>query len=778
MSIDPNLINTARVGELPIGAVSLTDKIAHEISSELKQATVQELADVIGAYLGTTSGLAFNPITVSDGQTLPTTTSNEWILVGKGTFPNVGGGATITTTEELNALVSNGSTWSVGVEIPVNVELAGIVQTIREGYTQTTPSEDKVFKALQLKADSLTYDNVTNAIGYTPADASNKQNSLATDGTGIKFPTVDAVNLTLTTKADLVGGLVPISQLQNATNVIETQVFAPKEAVFAFHFDGGYINNFTGLLDKAEQLGVKVGIGAIKSLTNGSYGGTNQSANFGYNTDYIDAYKRGHEIYNHGASDSLNLAPGTNVSANVQEYWINDSHKWLESLGINAQIWVTSNGAPITNQTPHLDPKYIPKILEKHSVVLGRTSSIGNDVNGFLGTSYGADTLVNKVGLTRANVEGQSQASINAFIDYCIENKRVAILHAHDSANPLFDVTDFETTVNYIKSKGAKVVTGQEVFASFTNLFSDGATSSKAANAASLQSMTAFNENLLNTTDLTKFTALKQAGIGTYVFTSYGDDRQQGEQFGLAIANPTIINSTLELRQIINRPFNVMDVETICATVEFSSSNIADFGVACKIQFYTGVDGTGTLIKEFSEGATQSLSGIIQTISSKSANLFAYSNVQSLQVIYEIANKTIWTGAKTITLYNPRLNRGSLPSAFIKKRTQGTPNLYEIKTFSGNIKGVGGQLTLSVPVNKAHFIKIEVGVNNTNNDVRGSAICVYNTSELITARAFGGTTGAIYTDFTLRFNNPTQLEIINRVDVGGGDFAVLGVYIY
>jgi len=193
MSIDPNLINTARVGELPIGSVSLTNKIAHEISNELKQATVQELADVIGAYLGTTSGLAFNPITVSDGQTLPNTTSNEWVLVGKGTFPNVGGGATITTTEELNALVSNGSTWSVGVEIPVNVELAGIVQTIREGYTQTTPSEDKVFKALQLKADSLTYDNITAALGFTAENAANKQNSLSTDGTGAKFPTVDAV---------------------------------------------------------------------------------------------------------------------------------------------------------------------------------------------------------------------------------------------------------------------------------------------------------------------------------------------------------------------------------------------------------------------------------------------------------------------------------------------------------------------------------------------------------------------------------------------------------
>lgn len=159
--IDPNLITTVRVGELPSNPISLTDNIPHEIGTELYQATVQELADVIGGYLGSLDGLSFNPTTVSDGQTLPITTKNEWILVGKGTFQNVGGGTSITTTEELNALTSNGVFWSLAVEIPINVELAGITQNIRGGYTQTTPSEDKLFNtfALYTKTTDLPVQN-------------------------------------------------------------------------------------------------------------------------------------------------------------------------------------------------------------------------------------------------------------------------------------------------------------------------------------------------------------------------------------------------------------------------------------------------------------------------------------------------------------------------------------------------------------------------------------------------------------------------------------------
>lgn len=178
--IDPNAITTVRVGELPPEDFNLTDNLPHEIGEELKRGTVQQLADVIGAYLGTTDSLAFNPTTVSDGGTLPSTTSNEWMLVGKGTFLNVGGGADIVTTEELNAITSNGTYWSLAVEIPINVELAGITQNIRSGYTSTTPSEDAIYnrfaEIIGMIPGTQTTDEVVNnsdVSGVTATDALN-----------------------------------------------------------------------------------------------------------------------------------------------------------------------------------------------------------------------------------------------------------------------------------------------------------------------------------------------------------------------------------------------------------------------------------------------------------------------------------------------------------------------------------------------------------------------------------------------------------------------------
>ena len=151
--INPLEITTIRVGQLASAPISLTDNIPHEVGNDLRRATIEELSIFIATYVGTVGGVGFRPVTVTDGQTLPTTTQKEWILVGKGTFYNINGGSTIVTTEELNAIMSDGSTWSLGVEIPIVAELIGIVQTIRESFTTTAPSEDAIFKALALKAN-------------------------------------------------------------------------------------------------------------------------------------------------------------------------------------------------------------------------------------------------------------------------------------------------------------------------------------------------------------------------------------------------------------------------------------------------------------------------------------------------------------------------------------------------------------------------------------------------------------------------------------------------
>jgi len=51
--IDPNLITTVRVGELPANNITLESKISHEIGADLNQATIQSLITFLQPYIGT-----------------------------------------------------------------------------------------------------------------------------------------------------------------------------------------------------------------------------------------------------------------------------------------------------------------------------------------------------------------------------------------------------------------------------------------------------------------------------------------------------------------------------------------------------------------------------------------------------------------------------------------------------------------------------------------------------------------------------------------------------
>lgn len=121
MAIDPTTTTTVRVGELGAAAFNSTDLVPHEVSGVLKKGTLQDLATFIGSIISVDVSVGFRAVQVNDGETLPATDQQEFILVGPGTYPNVGGGATITTTGALNALVSNGVFWFIGVEIPIEV---------------------------------------------------------------------------------------------------------------------------------------------------------------------------------------------------------------------------------------------------------------------------------------------------------------------------------------------------------------------------------------------------------------------------------------------------------------------------------------------------------------------------------------------------------------------------------------------------------------------------------------------------------------------------------
>jgi len=226
--------NTIRVGELPPAPWGMTNLLPKEVAGNLTRGTVQQLADLISDYIGTASSLAFNPTTILDGGTLPDTDSPEWVLVGKGTFYNVNGGATITTTEELNALTSNGTVWDLSVEIPINVELAGIVQSVRSGYTTTAPSEDAVFNAIAQSIPEGTEMLV------------NKQNSLVPDPSGVKYITANAVVNGLDEKQNTlrlytVGGNQTVSNDWNKNTIVFTTsgtITVPDNLSVSFYFNG------------------------------------------------------------------------------------------------------------------------------------------------------------------------------------------------------------------------------------------------------------------------------------------------------------------------------------------------------------------------------------------------------------------------------------------------------------------------------------------------------------------------------------------------------------
>lgn len=110
------------------------------------------------------------------------------------------------------------------------ISAIGLVKTYRITYTDSTTFEysvsdgekgdkgDKGDKGGDGSDANVTSVNVIAALGFTPENAANKQNSLAVDGTGTKLPTVDAVN----------AGLVAKTAIKQVTGTSETDVMSQK----------------------------------------------------------------------------------------------------------------------------------------------------------------------------------------------------------------------------------------------------------------------------------------------------------------------------------------------------------------------------------------------------------------------------------------------------------------------------------------------------------------------------------------------------------------------
>jgi hypothetical protein len=96
-------------------------------------------------------------------------------ILNKPTIPSIAG----LVPETRN--ISTTSPLSGGGDLSANRTLSiPKATTLLDGYLSAT--------------DWTTFNGKQAALGYTPENAANKQNSLTVDGTGVKFPTVDAVN--------------------------------------------------------------------------------------------------------------------------------------------------------------------------------------------------------------------------------------------------------------------------------------------------------------------------------------------------------------------------------------------------------------------------------------------------------------------------------------------------------------------------------------------------------------------------------------------------------
>jgi len=138
MAINPELITTIRVDQLPDGTLNLTNKIPHTSGTVLEKASVQELVDLVATAIGVSGGVGYIAISVTDGQQLPDVPElPSFFLCGAGTFLNINGYPNIICTENLNAIMSLTDHWELAVEIPIN-PLSGTVQSVTGSAVDNT----------------------------------------------------------------------------------------------------------------------------------------------------------------------------------------------------------------------------------------------------------------------------------------------------------------------------------------------------------------------------------------------------------------------------------------------------------------------------------------------------------------------------------------------------------------------------------------------------------------------------------------------------------------
>ena len=159
MAINPEEISTIRIDQLPNEPITLSSKIAHSIGTELKQGTINELVNLISTAIGTTDAVGFYPLSVTDGQQLPSVPENSsFFLCGAGTYLNINGYSNVVCTGELNVVMSLSDHWELAVEIPIVAELG--VQSVTGSAVDNTDPQNPV---INTSITSVSFIDLTDA---------------------------------------------------------------------------------------------------------------------------------------------------------------------------------------------------------------------------------------------------------------------------------------------------------------------------------------------------------------------------------------------------------------------------------------------------------------------------------------------------------------------------------------------------------------------------------------------------------------------------------------
>jgi hypothetical protein len=131
--------------------------------------------------LALTDRLAVRIYVNNSGRTIKLHTENSHLCQVITTFSTG-----LTALNGLTAQVQNFATGTTGTDFGIS--------SATSTHTFNLPTASAANRGALSSADWNTFNGKQDALGFTAENTANKQNSLAVDGTGVKFPTVDAVN--------------------------------------------------------------------------------------------------------------------------------------------------------------------------------------------------------------------------------------------------------------------------------------------------------------------------------------------------------------------------------------------------------------------------------------------------------------------------------------------------------------------------------------------------------------------------------------------------------